>query len=266
MMRMKLFDQVWKIINVSNPVEKCILTSDLYGHWQNGELIIDHDTPVAVFASAGRPEKPELVHPRKLPKRSLHTLKGRLRFMHAIAHIEFNAINLACDAVYRFRGMPVDYYRDWLAVAADEARHFQLLTGYLSEYECQYGDYPAHNGLWDVAAKSAEDVMLRMALVPRALEARGLDVTPAMVRTLNDCGDHKAADILDTIYREEIAHVAIGSHWFKYICRQRKLDADTVFIQIIKEHFTEGLRGPFNLPARKQAGFNAQELRYLSNK
>ncbi len=196
--------------------------------------------------------------------RSLGSVEGRQALIHAIAHIEFNAINLGLDAALRFRGMPDAFYRDWLSVAVDEARHFQLLTARMIALGVAYGDLPAHNGLWDMAERTAHDVLIRMALVPRVLEARGLDVTPGMIERLNAAGDHETVGLLRIILDEEERHVAIGSQWFTTLCAQRDLDPDQTFEQLLEDYFSGQLRGPFNLPARRRAGFSEPELQWLA--
>lgn len=252
---------------ISEPLAKCEAIEKLYAQWLAGEISLDSAAvnEDQLLLEPGRPARPVLVMPRDLPKRSLRMEEGRLVFMHAIAHIEFNAINLACDAVYRFQGMPVEYYGDWLSVAADEARHFMLLSAYLNEHDCVYGDYPAHGGLWDMALKTRHDVLVRMALVPRVLEARGLDVTPAMIERLQAAGDSAAAEILGVIYREEIQHVEAGSRWFRYLCEQRGLDPQQTFFDLVEEYLAGELRGPFNTEAREQAGFTKAELTRLTD-
>jgi uncharacterized ferritin-like protein (DUF455 family) len=180
-----------------------------------------------------------------------------------VAHIEFNAINLALDAVYRFRDLPEAYYGDWLQVAAEEAYHFSLLRERLRELDCTYGELPAHNGLWEQACKTDHDVLIRMALVPRVLEARGLDVTPGMMQRLREVGDEPTIAILEIILRDEIGHVRIGSHWFRYCCAQRGLEPEATFRQLIREVLQGPLRGPFYTEARLQAGFSANELAQL---
>jgi uncharacterized ferritin-like protein (DUF455 family) len=252
-----------QVLLATEPGTKCRLAFELSRLWNAGEL--EFTTPASVMdvAAVGRPDRPELTRPRGVARRSLHTAEGRKAFMHAIAHIEFNAINLACDAVHRFHSMPRDYYGDWIKVVADEARHFGLLQDYLHKLDCRYGDFPAHGGLWDMAERTAHDVLARMALVPRVLEARGLDVTPAMIQRLQASGDKEGADILGVIYREEIEHVAAGSRWFRYLCAQRGLEPRSTFRELVEKHFTGELRGPFNLPARLAAGFDAEELEGL---
>jgi uncharacterized ferritin-like protein (DUF455 family) len=190
--------------------------------------------------------------------------EGRLVFMHAVAHIEFNAINLALDAVHRFRDMPDAYYADWLQVAAEEARHFTMVRGYLQSFGADYGDHPAHDGLWEMAVKTGGDVLERMALVPRVLEARGLDVTPNLIDRLTQANDAEAAAILSVIYEEEVGHVGVGTRWFRFLCRQRGLEAAETFFALLTRHFPDGLHGPYNLPARRQAGFSARELSMLT--
>lgn len=215
------------------------------------------------IAMPGRPPTPVLVHPRELPRRGLGTLEGRAAFIHAIAHIEFNAIDLAWDAVYRFRGLPAAYYADWVGVAGDEARHFSLLRRRLRELGFDYGDFAAHNGLWEMAEKTAHDGLARMALVPRVLEARGLDVTPAMIVKLRALGDDATAGILETILREEVAHVAAGSRWFRWFCEQAGVEPEARFRELLAEYARDALRGPFNIEARSAAGFGEDELAAL---
>lgn len=230
-----------------------------------GNLMVDPvDPPVASIEAPGRPVRPLLVAPRDLVQRKLNSVEGRAALIHAVAHIEFNAINLAWDAVYRFPDMPEAYYRDWASVAADEARHFALLNARLEQLGNTYGDFPAHNGLWSMALATARDVLERMALVPRVLEARGLDVTPGMIERLRGAGDFATIDCLEIILREEVRHVAIGSHWFKHLCAERDLEPHSTFRSLIHQHGLGAMRGPMNLPARRAAGFDEVELAELS--
>lgn len=215
-------------------------------------------------ADVGRPGCPRLVAPRQLASRGLGSPEGRAAFLHAIAHIEFNAINLAWDAVLRFPGMPAAYYADWAACADDEARHFELLAARLADFGHAYGDFDAHNGLWEMAEKTAGDCLERMALVPRVLEARGLDVTPAMIGRLTQLGDGATVAILEVILREEVAHVAAGTRWFHHLCAQRGLTPQPTFIELLRRHARDVLRGPFNRPARRAAGFDDAELDALA--
>lgn len=212
----------------------------------------------------GHPERPLLVAPRALKSRGLGSAHGRAALIHAVAHIEFNAINLALDAMYRFRDLPADYYRDWYNVAVDEARHFELLKGRLHELGFAYGDFPAHNGLWEAACNTAHSCLARMALVPRVLEARGLDVTPGMIDRLEHAGDQPTVAILRTILSEEVAHVAIGTRWFRYCCAQQRLDPDSTFLELVRMHSASAIRRPFNEEARRVAGFTDGEQMALA--
>jgi len=211
----------------------------------------------------GRPERPRLVDPGQVPRRSPFTSEGRAALLHSVAHIEFNAINLALDAVWRFPGMPQDFYRDWWLVAADEARHFTLLRQYLLDLGHDYGDYEAHDGLWSMAEKTAQDVVARMALVPRTLEARGLDATPPMQARLARAGDHRAVEILSVILHDEVQHVAIGNRWYRWLCERHGLDPQTHYPVLADRYGAPRLKGPFNLEARSRAGFTPQEIASL---
>ncbi len=218
---------------------------------------------VAPISDPGRPEHPVLVDPRQVPKRRLGSSRGRAALVHAIAHIEFNAINLALDAIARFSTMPDDYYRDWVSVAVDEAKHFALLSARLDQLGTFYGAMPAHNGLWEMAVKTAHDPMVRMALVPRVLEARGLDVTPAMIMRLDDAGDTLTVEILEVILDEEVRHVAIGTRWFRFLCERRDLCPESTFSELMRHHYEGRLKGPFNYPARRRAGFTEPDMKLL---
>jgi uncharacterized ferritin-like protein (DUF455 family) len=193
----------------------------------------------------------------------MRTVEGRAALIHALSHIEFNAINLALDAIWRFAGMPRDYYADWLRVADEEALHFTLLSSHLQTLGHAYGDFPAHNSLWDMAEKTSGDVLARIALVPRTLEARGLDASPPVRAKLAQAGDHAAASILDIILRDEIGHVAVGNRWYAWLCAQRKLDPVTTYAELAAHYKAPQLRGPFNLDARRAAGFSETELAAL---
>ncbi len=218
-------------------------------------------------ATPGRPSHPLLVGPKDLPKRrALHTQAGRFALLHALAHIEFNAINLALDALYRFPGLPEDFYRDWLRVAQEEAEHFVLLRRQLQRLGGDYGDLPAHDGLWEMALDTAADPLERMALVPRVLEARGLDVTPAMRERLLAAGDAEAAAVLARIESDECGHVAVGSRWFRYLCAQRGLEPDSTFMTLLQQRYRGRIQGPLALTARRAAGFSEPELDWLQRR
>lgn len=211
----------------------------------------------------GRPEQPVLVSAQHVPARSVGTPLGRAAMVHSLAHIEFNAINLALDALWRFDGMPQAYYTDWLKVAHEEAYHFGLLVDHLQTLGYAYGDFPAHDGLWEMTERTCHDVLARMALVPRTLEARGLDASPVVRTKLANAGDHVAAGIIDIILRDEIGHVAIGNRWYRHVCRERGLEPLRTYQSLSLRYRAPRLRGPFNLAARRQAGFTEPELQAL---
>ncbi len=263
---MSLFDAAHRCLVESNVERKLECTQLSARSFTSGELpdASGSVTPEAI-ETPGRPDRPRLVSPRQLAQRGLGTVEGRAAFVHAIAHIEFNAINLAWDAVYRFRGMPAEFYRDWVSVAADEARHFSMLRERLLQLGHDYGDFDAHDGLWEMAAKTAHCCRERMALVPRVLEARGLDVTPGMIVRLRAVGDEATAQILEVILREEVAHVAIGSRWFRWCCEREGVDPGPEFARLIALHAHGALRGPFNQDARRAAGFTTADLELLES-
>lgn len=215
-------------------------------------------------ALPGRPERPALLPALQVPQHPIGRREGRAALIHAIAHIEFNAINLALDAVWRFPGLPADYYRDWLRVADEEARHFTLLCEHLRTLGHDYGDFPAHDGLWTMTARTAADPVARMALVPRTLEARGLDATPPLQRKFAKVGDLRAVEILDVILRDEIGHVAIGNRWYRWLCQRDGLDPIALYPELATRYDAPKPRPPLNLDARAAAGFDAEELAYLS--
>ena len=253
-----------RVLGLTDPAQKADATRALREAVDAGQVAID---PATSFDDPGnlpgRPERPELVAPRLLVKRSVHTDVGRAVLLHALAHIEFNAINLALDAVWRFSGLPEAYYRDWLRVAAEEAYHFNLLCTRLASMGCAYGDFSAHNGLWEMVEKTRGDALARMALVPRTLEARGLDAAPPMRAKLAQAGDHAAADILDIILRDEIGHVAVGNRWYRFLCAERGVDPNAIYPSLVRQYKAPELKGPFNFDARRQAGFDEAELRAL---
>ncbi len=222
--------------------------------------------PAAGAAVPGRPQRPELIHPAQVPRRSPFKPEGLSALLHAIAHIEFNAINLALDAAWRFDGMPDAYYRDWVRVAGEEALHFSLLAGHLASLGMAYGDLPGHDNLWAMCEKTRDDVTARMALVPRTLEARGLDATPQIQERLRKVGTPAAAravDILDIILRDEVGHVAIGNHWYRWLCQRQGLDPVAHYGELAERHQAPRLYPPFNEAARRQAGFTEAELQQL---
>ncbi len=214
----------------------------------------------------GRPSRPELVSPALVPQRSPFTPQGLAALLHAICHIEFNAINLALDAVWRFPGMPETFYRDWLRVAAEEARHFSLLRAHLLQLGFEYGDFAAHDGLWEMCERSKGDIVARMALVPRTLEARGLDATPLIQARLRKVGTAHALQAvaeLDVILRDEVGHVAIGNHWYRWLCKRNELDPLDHYATLVQRYRAPRLKPPYNVAARRAAGFSELELAYL---
>ena len=247
----------------SDPALKCELASRLYEYWQSGELVREESDRMLGIDDPGRPPRPVLVDPRDLARRSPATAQGRIHLLHAFAHIEFCAINIALDAVYRFRQMPDDFVRDWLRVASEEALHFRLLQGALRQRGSHYGACDAHGGLWDMVVRTRHDVLHRMALVPRVMEARGLDVTPAMMRRFEQAGAPDVVEILGRIYADEIGHVRIGNHWYQWLCAQQGREPKTTFRELIDSYMEGGLRGPFNWQARLEAGFDEEELTAL---
>ena len=214
----------------------------------------------------GRPARPARVSAFDVPARSPFTDEGRAALVHSICHIEFNAINLALDAMWRYDGMPAAYYRDWLRVAAEEAYHFTLIHAHLQTMGWRYGDFPGHDGLWTMCGKTQDDVVARMALVPRTLEARGLDATPliqAKLRRVNTPDALRAVEILDIILREEVGHVAIGNHWYRWLCEREGLDPQAHYLELTRRYEAPRLKPPFNLRARRAAGFSQAEIDWL---
>jgi uncharacterized ferritin-like protein (DUF455 family) len=245
-----------------SPLDKAAQAESLWRAWQAGELDCTSAWQPPPL-QPGRPIAPVLVPHQSLAQRKLGSIEGRAALIHAIAHIEFNAINLALDAACRFTGLPRDYYGDWIRVAAEEAGHFRLLSAHIETLGFKYGDFPAHNGLWEMAEKTAGDVLARMALVPRLLEARGLDVTPAMQARLIAAGDTKAAAILDIVFRDEVGHVAVGNRWFRWLCSERGLDPIQAFRDHLHAFDAPRQVGELNLEARLRAGFVTEELDVL---
>jgi uncharacterized ferritin-like protein (DUF455 family) len=204
-----------------------------------------------------------LVHATQIRPQPLHTEQGRGALLHALAHIELNAVNLALDAIWRFSHMPLKYYQDWLSVARDEAYHYRMLAKRMKYVKTYYTAHPAHNSLWDMAHKTKHDVLARMALVPRLYEARGLDAAPAVREKLIGCGDNDSATVIAIIQRDEVNHVAIGNHWYRYLCTQQGLEPMAHYHQLCQAYQAPKLRPPFNEAARLAAGFTQAEIDYL---
>ncbi len=260
-MNTSMFTELAAALNSSEIEQKLALTAALETDWQSGKLDWQDTTPVEL--SCGHPSKPELVAPQLVPHRGVKTLEGRARLLHAIVHIEFSAINLALDHAARFRGMPKQYYADWIDVAAEEAYHFSILRQRLQALGYDYGDFPAHAGLWDMAERTTDDVLARMALVPRLLEARGLDATPPIQKKLIQSGDHETAALLDIILQDEIGHVGLGDSWFRQLCEARSLEPESTFRQLLNDFNAPRPQSPMNESARLAAGFTKRELASL---
>jgi len=264
---MELRHRALQVLCLADPEQKAAAALDLYA--QAATLSIADAAPAAPTepnALPGRPECPLLLRHTQVARRSPATPEGRAILIHAIAHIEFNAINLALDAVWRFDGMPRAYYLDWMRVAAEEARHFRLLRDHLRSQGHDYGDFPAHQGLWTMCEKTRHDVLARMALVPRTLEARGLDATPQIQAKLRQVGTPDAlaaVAILDVILHDEVGHVAIGNHWYRWLCDRAGHNPETLYGTLVQRYEAPRLKPPFNEAARRSAGFSDAELRWL---
>ena len=249
----------------ADPAAKVAAVAAMAAESASGAVTADASAaPQSPAPIPGRPARPELVPPRQVGHRSMATVEGRAMLIHALAHIEFNALNLALDALWRFADLPADYYVDWLRVAQEEAGHFALLAAHLRTLGHEYGDFAAHDSLWEMVEKTSGDVLARMALVPRTLEARGLDAIPPLRAKLAQAGDLDAAHILDIILRDEVGHVEIGNRWYNYLCVQRGLEPYATYAELAARYKAPTPRGPFNLEARRRAGFTEEELRALS--
>lgn len=261
---MELRSLALRAFSLTNPVEKVQATQAL---WRDARTLpLDTACELEAPPAPGRPPLPQLVLPQDVPRRSPYTPKGHAALIHSITHIEFNAINLALDAIWRFPRMPADYYHDWLRVAMEEAKHFTLLHAHLQTEHHQYGDFVAHDGLWNICDATRHDVMARMALVPRTLEARGLDATPIIQAKLQKVGSARAraaVDILNIILEEEVGHVAIGNRWFHWLCQAAQVDPEATYRALALQYDAPKLKPPFNMQARKRAGFTEQELAEL---
>lgn len=256
---MPLRERALEVLGMAEPAAKAAATRELFAAMTRHPL----DSAALLPEPAGlpgRPPRPRLVPPKDVPTRSPFTTEGRAALLHAIAHIEFNAINLALDAVWRFTGLPDAFYRDWMQVANEEALHFSLLREHLQGLGFDYGDFDAHDGLWLMTQRTAHDVLARMALVPRTLEARGLDATPPMQAKFERAGDLRAVEILGIILRDEIGHVAIGNRWYRWLCERAGVDPVATYAVLVERHQAPRLRPPFNHAARRAAGFTDDEL------
>ncbi len=261
---MELRHLALQALQLVTPSAKCAAVQTI---WAARETWTFGAPQVASGTIPGRPPLPRRIPPGEVPKRTPYTPEGRAALVHAICHIEFNAINLALDAVWRFDDMPEGFYRDWMRVAHEESQHFGLLHQQLQAMGHGYGDFEAHDGLWEMCEKTAGDITARMALVPRTLEARGLDATPLIQARLRKVGTPDAlrtVEILDVILREEIGHVEIGNRWYRWLCERQHLEPVQHYKVLVDRHRAPRLRPPFNTAAREAAGFSAEEIAWLA--
>ena len=261
-MTQTLSDRVVGVLGTPDAMAKAGAARAVASDWRAG--VIPDIGGTAPGDRPKRPAKPELLRPREMPRRGkAQSEAGRIALLHALAHIELNAIDLAADILVRFpdAGMPMDFYNDWLTVLDEEAKHFQLLSARLGEIGAAYGDLPAHDGLWQAAQDTSDDLLARLAIVPLVLEARGLDVTPTMIKSLRNAKDDDSAAVLEVIYRDEIGHVGIGRKWFEHVCPG---DPVAMWQRLVNERFKGGLKAPFNDAARAEAGFGATYYKALA--
>jgi uncharacterized ferritin-like protein (DUF455 family) len=262
---MELRQQALQVLCAADPGEKVAQATAL--HAQASQLPLSPHAPLPAGPLPGRPPLPHLVHPARVPRRSPNKPEGLAALLHAIAHIEFNAINLAADCAWRFDGMPREFHLDWVRIAAEEALHFTLLTTLLRDMGHGYGDFEAHDGLWAMCEKTAPDIVARLALVPRTLEARGLDATPQIqekLRRVDSPHARRAVEVLDIILRDEIGHVAAGNHWYRWCCEREALDPFALYPGLVERYCAPRLYPPFNQEARRRAGFTEEELAWLA--
>ena len=254
-----------ELLAITDPQIKVDQLKQLFDEYQQERIDLNISSVLNAdgLTLPGRPQKPELVPPLSVPKRKMDTVEGRLSLLHSLAHIEFNAMNLALDAIWRFADMPAQYYEDWLRVAKEEAHHFSLIENHLQSVGVAYGNFPAHNSLWEMVERTSDAVIARMALVPRTMEARGLDAVPAIRDRFKQIKDHQVVEILEIILRDEVGHVLIGNQWFNFLCTKENVSPIKTYKELARAYCAPTLRGPFNLEARKQAGFTTEELSLL---
>jgi len=261
-----LFECAEAFLSSSSIDEMLSITHHAKQQLDEGKLSFSFNKPVLPIELVQFPVKPELMAPRNMPKRKLNTSEGIAAFFHAIAHIEFVAISLAWDLLYRFRDLPLEFYQDWLIIADEEAQHFELLNIHLLKTGYLYGDFPAHGGLWDHAIDTADDLLARLALVPRCMEARGLDVTPAMIDKFKGLEDNDSVALLTRILTDEVGHVERGSFWYKFVCQQQGIDPNSNYQDILLRYYKgKKPKGPFNRELRIIAGFSHAELDWLEH-
>lgn len=245
------------IVRTSDPVDKVRLAKSAAKAWFDRQLPLPRlSRPLDMPDWPGRPQRPELLPPRKMPKRSTHDAKGRFALLHALAHIELSAVDMTWDLIARFahEPMPRAFYDDWVQVGLEEAKHFALVSDRLGALGGGYGDLPAHAGLWQAAQATGADLLARLAIVPLVLEARGLDVSPAMMDQLDEAGDTASREVLAVIYRDEKRHVAFGMKWFRFLCHRQGRPLETTFHRLVRDNFRAPIKPPFNEEARSAAG------------
>ncbi|MCU7834177.1 MAG: ferritin-like domain-containing protein [gamma proteobacterium symbiont of Taylorina sp.] len=247
----------------NDPDKKLQLSLQITGDWEAGSLEWHDGDPPLQLDIPGRLEKPVFVEVKKVKKRGFKSIQQRAALIHALTHIELTAVNLAWDSIYRYRHLPKEYYDDWVKTAKEETHHFYLLRKSLNDMGYDYGDFPVHDELWKMAVTTANDLMARMAIVHRVLEARALDVVPFSVEKFRELGDKDTADSLIIIANDEIGHVNAGARWFRYRCEQEKVDSDKMFFTLMKKYLKSTPKGPFNREARIKAGFSLQEMQEL---
>ena len=258
-----IFDYAKICLQSADIEQKLATTHEAWQKLQAGGLSFKSNQPVGSIALTQFPARPQLLPPRSMAKRNLNTSEGVAAMFHALAHIEFNAINLALDAIWRFPNLPEDYYKDWLKVAQEESYHFELLSNYLIGIGYGYGSFDAHNSLWEMVEKTKNDPLARMALVPRTMESRGLDALPLIRKRFIQINDKEMTSILEVILNDEVGHVEVGNRWFNYHCQQQGLDPIQAYADLVQKYDAPKLRGPFNYAARKAAGFTDAELAAL---
>ncbi len=260
-----LFDFAEACLHRTDIAEKLCLTETAWQLYQQGKLQFNSLTTPKSIEYVRFPKQPELLAPRYMIRRKLGSPQGVQAFYHALAHIEFIAIYLAWDILYRFRGLPTQFYKDWLQVAHEEALHFSLIRTHLQSLGSDYGDFPAHQGLWEHAQETAHDLLARLAIIPRCMEARGLDVTPTMIEKIQKINDCKGVKILTRILADEQQHVRFGSDWFRYLCQKQQREPDTEFKKLILQYYNNTPKGPFNTEMRLKVGFSQNEIEWLKS-
>ena len=260
---MNLYQQAKNCFLSPVPEEKLQLSLQIASDWEAGVLDWQDGEAPLQLDQPGRLDKPVFVELKKIKKRGFNSIQQRASLIHALAHIELTAVNLAWDSIYRYRDLPKEYYDDWVQTGKEESQHFQLLQQSLNNMGYEYGDFPVHNELWQMAVTTADDLMARMAIVHRVLEARALDVIPFSVDKFRHLGDKHTADSLIIIANDEIGHVNAGARWFRYRCEQEKVNPDEMFFKLLKKYLKASPKGPFNYDARLKAGFNQYEMQEL---